>query len=458
MGSVITYRHNIMNIGSLDTFFSIRGGCNNNLRDVYFIRALGECDRYAEKILEIDKRMDAEAFKRRLHYVRISSFPVLNYEDGLSEFVKAYDERGNGAIHMPGWENIELLCVIANALDKTIQIYADVKKNISMSMQRNFAVKLLFRLDKMMKQYLVDWSEKACIKVVIENVVKEQDYLFAYFLTLLGCDVLLLQNVSDIDLIPELEKLSKSIKLGSYGTAKLASYSLYVPEKAEKKDEKTIDRIKAADKYKVTTVSEEPKSVKNENAAKEKSFEQLAQMASSIVMIAVHDRDSEVMGTGSGIMIGEAGYILTNFHVIAGGSFFSIRIEDDETIYATDEVIKYNSVLDLAVIRINRRLRPLPIYGGRRKLVRGQKVVAIGSPLGMFNSVSDGIISGFRTIQDRDMIQFTAPISPGSSGGAVLNMYGEVIGISTAGLDSGQNINLAVGYESILFFTNGFTG
>ena len=54
------------------------------------------------------------------------------------------------------------------------------------------------------------------------------------------------------------------------------------------------------------------------------------------------------------------------------------------------------------------------------------------------------------------MIQFTAPTSPGSSGGAVLNMYGEVIGISTAGIDKGQNINLAVGYENILMFAKGF--
>lgn len=179
-------------------------------------------------------------------------------------------------------------------------------------------------------------------------------------------------------------------------------------------------------------------------------------MASSIVMIADHDRDGEVVGTGSGIMIGQKGYILTNHHVIAAGCSYSVRIEDDEEIYYTDEIIKYNHVLDLAVIRIQRRLSPLAIYDGREKLARGQKVVAIGSPLGLFNSVSDGIISGFRNISQTDMIQFTAPISPGSSGGAVLNMYGEVIGISTAGFDSGQNINLAVGYESIRMFARGF--
>ena len=74
----------------------------------------------------------------------------------------------------------------------------------------------------------------------------------------------------------------------------------------------------------------------------------------------------------------------------------------------------------------------------------------------MFNSVSNGIISGFRTVNGVPMIQFTAPISHGSSGGALLNMYGEVIGISTAGMDEGQNINLAVGYESIRMFVRGF--
>ena len=133
-----------------------------------------------------------------------------------------------------------------------------------------------------------------------------------------------------------------------------------------------------------------------------------------------------------------------------------MRIENDEQVYITSEVVKYHSVLDLAIIRIERTLTPLPIYRGSKKLVRGQKVVAIGSPLGLFNSVSDGIISGFRNIRDVEMIQFTAPVSHGSSGGALLNMQGQVIGISTAGIDSGQNINLAVGYESILMFAQSF--
>lgn len=187
----------------------------------------------------------------------------------------------------------------------------------------------------------------------------------------------------------------------------------------------------------------------------ELSFEQLAQLAPSVVMITVHDYSGEAFAGGSGIMIGRKGYILTNNHVLEDGSFFSVRIENDDQCYRTKEVIKYNQVLDLAVIRIDRALDPLPVYQGTG-LVRGQKVVAIGSPLGYFNSVSDGIISGIRVLDDVQMIQYTAPGAPGSSGGALLNMYGEVIGIVSASARGSQGINWAVGYEFINLFVQGF--
>lgn len=195
----------------------------------------------------------------------------------------------------------------------------------------------------------------------------------------------------------------------------------------------------------------------NSTVRAEMSFEQLAQLAASVVMIMVHDSAGEPFASGSGIMIGRKGYILTNNHVLSDGNFFSVQIENDNNCYRTSQVIKYNDVLDLAVIRIDRPLVPLPIYKGPQKLVRGQKVVAIGSPMGLFNSVSDGIISGFREMDDVELIQYTAPVSSGSSGGAILNMYGEVIGISTRGMRNAQNINLAVGYQFINLFIQGFT-
>ena len=82
----------------------------------------------------------------------------------------------------------------------------------------------------------------------------------------------------------------------------------------------------------------------------EMSFERLAQLASSVVMIMVHDKKGETFASGSGIMIGRKGYILTNNHVLSEGSFFTVRIENDDNSYRADQIIKYNQVLDLAEI------------------------------------------------------------------------------------------------------------
>lgn len=187
----------------------------------------------------------------------------------------------------------------------------------------------------------------------------------------------------------------------------------------------------------------------------EKSLEELAGLASSVVMILVHDSSGDVIAGGSGVMIGKNGYILTNCHVASKGNSYTVKIENDEMLYPTNELIKYNADLDLAVLRIKRTLDIIPIYNGS-SLARGQRVVAIGSPIGLFNTVSDGIISGFRKDKFQSLIQFTAPISNGSSGGALLNMYGELIGISSAGFDEGQNLNLAVSYDSITPFVSNF--
>ena len=172
-------------------------------------------------------------------------------------------------------------------------------------------------------------------------------------------------------------------------------------------------------------------------------------------MLQVFDDQGQCFKTGSGVMIQESGYILTNLHVVAGGSYYGVLLEEDPEVCYTDELIKYNQDFDLAILRIQKCRAPIPVRRGGEALVRGQKVVAIGSPLGLFNTVSDGIVSGFRTIGERSMIQFTAPTSHGSSGGALLDLYGNLIGIITAGFDDGQNLNLAVDWETILAFCGG---
>lgn len=479
MNEKVSYRHNVMSINSIDTFLNVKGGFNNNLRDVYFIRGLGEPDKYIEKISETDKKMRAEMKKGHLTYLRVKALPQLSKIEDSETYSKAFEHwKTDGKLVLGNLQySNSFTQALENAYANTIAKYKGIKKGVSESILRNFEIKVLYWIDHLFGDAFKGWNERCCIKILAENVVKEQEYLFYYFLTLLGCDVLLLENKKDLEIDEELKRLSDTIWLGDYGTSELEEYISFDLTEQEKKEvirersktdrpnvrivipckgerrEKPAEDIPSVSRHSVIHTAG---LVKTNSGNIEKTFEELAQLASSIVMITVHDKNSDIIGTGSGIMIGSEGFILTNNHVASGGRFYSVRIEDDEVIYSTDEVIKYNSNLDLAVIRIDRKLKPLHIYGGNRKLVRGQKVVAIGSPLGLFNSVSDGIISGFRSIDGIDMIQFTAPTSHGSSGGAVLNMQGEVIGISTAGIDSGQNINLAVGYENILIFAKGF--
>ena len=474
MEKMITYRHNVMGINSSEAFLGVKGGYNLGRRDVYFVRALGwgQVLAPADVIADIDRKMGLEMERKRLFYrrpERLVFFPsreemnfyeeqFLALKSGKEIYVK--NLKGN-----PAFGN-----ALAFACRETLDKYRIIKRNVTESMEKNFAVKLLYWTDSVLGNALSGWDERKCYKVLADNVVKEQEYLFYYMLTLIGCDVLLFQSRADIRTSDVIKDLSLELKLGGFCELPFPEYTPCESKKITEAEpeEKTVSKIQVEQVHrpelkpvlKTGPQVRMPKRQRQERRVedgREKSFEELALLASSIVMIEVHDQRGKPMGTGSGVMIGQDGVILTNHHVTRGGYSFSVRIEEDSAVYRTNEIIKYNSVFDLSVIRIGKVLSPLPVYRGTKKLVRGQKVVAIGSPLGLFNSVSDGIISGFREIDTVDMIQFTAPISHGSSGGAVLNMQGEIIGISTAGFDGGQNINLAVGYETINMFVRGFT-
>lgn len=461
-GEVFKTRYNVMNVSSFHAFTNIKGGVNGNCKDVYFVRMTGLHPTYTEEVRQMDTTLSERMAKGECRYTRINALPRLVSVEDVAYYAGCYDNwqaSGKKAVQIHLTENNgDLEEVLGQACIKTAALFAQATPHANDSIIKNFITKLLFWLDQTSEGLLKDWNPKRSLKLAAANLSKKQEYLYAYLLTQMGIDVLLLQYQSDIDASLEQMKLSAKVELGSFGTCVLPEFD---PKK--RPEEKT-----EAKKVVITTRPQKPSGSPSSaplpgrrpqpagHARRELEFEELARLASSVVMITVHDPKGEVLGTGSGIMVGKEGYILTNHHVASGGRYYSVRIEDDETIYKTDEVIKYNSVLDLSVIRIDRRLSPIPIYQGGKALVRGQKVVAIGSPLGLFNSVSDGIISGFRVVDNVDMIQFTAPTSHGSSGGALLNMYGEVIGISTAGFDNAQNINLAVGYEAISQFIKGF--
>ena len=150
-------------------------------------------------------------------------------------------------------------------------------------------------------------------------------------------------------------------------------------------------------------------------------------------------------GLGSGVVIDATGLILTNAHVIEGASVVHIRTPEGDDISAT--VLGATPDVDLALLRASdaRGLRPAPL-GDSDRLEVGQWVVAIGNPLGLHHTVTTGIISAkSRTLDDSgvEFLQTDAAISPGSSGGPLLDLVGRVIGINVGMLSTGrQNVGL----------------
>ena len=166
--------------------------------------------------------------------------------------------------------------------------------------------------------------------------------------------------------------------------------------------------------------------------------------ADAVVMLSCYDQDGVLYATGSAFAAFEDGVFVTNYHVIEG-EVYSIRAQMESGLeFRISSVVAYDADRDIAILRTNVRtgLSPLPL-GDSSALERGEKVIAIGSPLGLINTLSIGLFSG--TVRDdRVYLQFSAPISQGSSGGALFNNSGEVIGITSASYTAGQNLNLAI--------------
>jgi len=117
--------------------------------------------------------------------------------------------------------------------------------------------------------------------------------------------------------------------------------------------------------------------------------------------------------------------------------------------FSVDAVFALDSEADVAILKVSGQGLPTLRLGDSDKIAVGEAVVTIGSPLGFENSVSTGIVSGIRRQGDHVTIQTTAPISPGSSGGPLLNEMGEVIGITTSSVGAAQNINFATAINEV---------
>jgi S1-C subfamily serine protease len=156
-----------------------------------------------------------------------------------------------------------------------------------------------------------------------------------------------------------------------------------------------------------------------------------AQVESSVVIVATDH------GLGSAWVAhsdASGSDLVTNFHVVAGAwSAGASRVDvrrDDRILRGT--IVRVDPTNDLAVIHVTERWTALTSIGDRPKL--GTAVMAVGSPLGLSGTISIGVVSGFRSLDGSDYIQFTAPISPGNSGGPVVDSHGRVVAVASAKL------------------------
>lgn len=160
-----------------------------------------------------------------------------------------------------------------------------------------------------------------------------------------------------------------------------------------------------------------------------------------------------VEGVGSGLVVNPNGYILTNSHVIGDGEANRITVLFENGDEMDGNVLWFDPALDLAVIKVDARNLDTAELGNSDLLEVGELAVAIGNPLGLDfqRSVTSGVISGLhRSIQVsrynvmEDLIQTDASINPGNSGGPLLNAVGEVIGINTAKIQTGEGLGFAI--------------
>ncbi len=157
-------------------------------------------------------------------------------------------------------------------------------------------------------------------------------------------------------------------------------------------------------------------------------------------------RKFEIAGTGTGVIIQQDGFILTNNHVVGKANGIRVTLNDKRVF--NGKVVGRDSYTDLALVKIPATGLPVARLGSAKKLRPGDYAIAIGSPAGLSETVTLGIVSALgRTIGDigeGGLVQTDAAINPGNSGGPLLNISGEVIGINTAIRKDYQNIGFAI--------------
>jgi serine protease Do len=186
--------------------------------------------------------------------------------------------------------------------------------------------------------------------------------------------------------------------------------------------------------------------------------ELVAKLGASVVQVRTPS------GLGSGFIVNDDGYLITNFHVIEGETQISVEVylqkdnQLDRKSYKQVRIVAMNKFADLALLRIEDKDAPKfasVTLGDADALGVGERVFAIGSPLGLERTVTEGIVSTkTRPMQGELYLQTTTQINPGNSGGPLFNLHGEVVGVTNMKIAFGEGLGFAIPVDVVKNFLN----
>lgn len=163
----------------------------------------------------------------------------------------------------------------------------------------------------------------------------------------------------------------------------------------------------------------------------------------SVVLLIMEDANRQPVSLGSGFFVSN-NVVATAFHLIENTAGGYAKIVGQNIKYEIAGIVGIDQKRDLALLSLKNANQPFLSLGNSRQVAVGDEVFAVGNPQGLEGTFSQGIVSGIRSVDSDTLIQITASLSPGSSGGAVLNAEGKVIGIAVATFQGGQNLNFAI--------------
>jgi len=170
-------------------------------------------------------------------------------------------------------------------------------------------------------------------------------------------------------------------------------------------------------------------------------------------VVSVKATTAQGTSQGSGVIIDSKGYIVTNVHVVSGASSIRVATYSGKT-YDVTEIIGYDSNADIAVMKIDAPSLKALGFGDSDALKVGEKVIAAGNPAGLSFTVTEGIVSAFRTYNSIDYVQIDVPINPGNSGGPLINVKGEIVGINNFKVGEFESLGFAIASNEVSRISN----